>query len=121
MHAQRSLLESLCKNQLDRVTLLKNLEKFKVNFNEGSDYVILKDRLKIKLLENISRDVSECQEKEEIDKLKKEAEDLLRYHHEKVSRLHYKCSFVGCLYECERHRGICYTFLTYSEMTLLFF
>jgi len=103
MNTQRNLLEALTKNQLDRVTLLNNLKKFKVNFNEGSAYVILKYRLKIKLLDNISQIVSECREKEEIEKSMKEAEDLLRYHNEKISRLKYKCSFVGCLYESRRH------------------
>ena len=104
MDAQRNLLEALSKNELDRVTLLRNLKKFKVNFNECSEYVILKYRLKIKLPDNISRMMSKCLEKEEVEKSKKEAEDLLRFYNEKISRLNYKCSFVGCLYEARKHR-----------------
>ena len=103
MDWQRDLLQSLSKNQIDRVNLLRNLRKLKVSFDEESEYVILKYKLKLKLIENIADNVY-ADENESINRLRKETEKLLLYHNERVLRTNYKCSLVGCLYECRRHR-----------------
>ena len=104
MDSQKDLLKSLLKNQVDRVNLLSNLRKFKVNFDEESDYVILKNKLKLKILENVSLSVCDETEKDEYDRMKKETEDLLQFHNEKLSRVKYNCTLAGCLYESNTHR-----------------
>ena len=105
MDSQRELLNSILQNQLDRVNLFSNLRKFKVSFNEESSTAILKYKLKLKLLENIIQCGARDENEEvEYDRMKKETEEFLRFHNEKLSRVKFKCTLAGCLFECSRHR-----------------
>ena len=104
MEAQRELLKASIQNQLDRLKLLNNLKKYKVIYNEESPTVILKYKLRLKLLENIIVSVGEDTEKLECIRLKKEAEEFLKFHNEKISSVNFKCTLAGCLFECNRHR-----------------
>ena len=104
MDALKELLHSVVHNQLDRVKLLSNLIKFKVSFNEESSTIILKYKLKLALLENIILTERNENEKVDFNRLKKETEDYLKYHHAQLSKVSFKCTLAGCLYECNRHR-----------------
>ena len=104
MESQKVLLNSIVKNQLDRVKLLSNLKKYKVNFDQESPHVLLKYKLKLALLENLSNSATTDIEADNFARLKKETEDFLKFHNEKLSRVKYKCTLVGCLYDCNKHR-----------------
>ena len=104
MDGQRELLKASLHNQLDRVHILSNLKKFKVNFSEVSSTVILKYRLRLKLLANFIQSASDGAEKLEFIRMKKEAEEFLKFHNEKLASENFKCTLAGCLFECNRHR-----------------
>ena len=104
MDGQRELLKASLHNQLDRVNILSNLKKFKVNFSEVSSTVILKYKLRLKLLANIIQSASDGTEKIEFIRMKKEAEEFLKFHNEKLASENFKCTLAGCLFECNRHR-----------------
>ena len=104
MESQKELLKSILQNQLDRANLLSNLRKYKVSFDEESSFVILKYKLKLKLLENISHGDCDVNERVDIDRMKKETEEFLKFHNEKLSRVKFKCTLAGCLFECGKHR-----------------
>ena len=103
MEAQRGLLKSLLRNQLDRVKLLSNLKKHKVIFDEESPHVILKHKLQLKLIDNIST-CADDSETLNLARLRKETEDILTFNKEKLAKVMFKCCLAGCLYECHRHR-----------------
>ena len=95
MDALKELLNSVVHNQLDKVKLLSNLIKFKVSFNEESSTIILK--YKLALLENIILTERNENEKVDFNRLKKETEDYLKYHHAQLSKVSFKCTLAGCL------------------------
>ena len=103
MDGQRELLKASLHNQLDRVNILSNLKKFKVNFSEVSSTVILKYKLRLKLLANIIQSASDGTEKIDFIRMKKEAEEFLKFHNEKLASENFKCTLAGCLFECNRH------------------
>ena len=104
MDTQRELLQSLSRNQLDRIRLMSNLKKFKVNFDDDSSYVILKYKLKLNLIENIAKGVSDEFEAGDLARMKKETEDFLAFHTRDVSKDKFKCCLAGCLFQCKRHK-----------------
>ena len=104
METQRELLKTLSRNQIDRVKLLSNLKKYKVIFDEESSYIILKYRLKLKLIENITTCVSDDNEIANFARMKKETEDFLDFQNEKLAKEKFKCCLAGCLFECKEHR-----------------
>lgn len=64
----------------------------------------MKYKLRLKLLENIIQSADEGTEKLEFIRMKKEAEEFLKFHNEKLSSENFKCTLAGCLFECNRHR-----------------
>ena len=105
MEAQRLILQSIQKNQLDRVQLISYLNRYQIDFDVNSPLVILKFKLKLRLLDNL---IQYCHNDNEVvskyTSLKNESENFLRYHNEKVTSSNFKCTFSGCLFESRVHR-----------------
>ena len=90
-NSQKDLLKLISQNQLDKVNIMTNLKKYKVIFNNDSTYVILKYKLKIKVLEQLLQYPSDDPNKKvEFERMKKETEDFLIFHNEKLSRVNFK-------------------------------
>ena len=53
MEAQHLILQSIQKNQLDRVQLISYLNRYQIDFDVNSPLVILKFKLKLRLLDNL--------------------------------------------------------------------
>ena len=104
MDGLRKLLKTSLHNQLDRVNIVSNLKRFKVNFSEESSTVILKYKLRLKLLETVIPSAIDGRENAEFIRMKKETEEFLRFHNEKLASENFKCTLAGCLFECNRHR-----------------
>ena len=104
MEALKTLLISVSQNQMDRISLMNSLLKFKVNFSEESTSMILSYRLRLVLLERLVVQEDNIMRKADYQRLKCEAENYLKYHQEKLVSAKYKCSLAGCLFECTRHR-----------------
>ena len=77
MEAQRLILQSIQKNQLDRVQLISYLNRYQIDFDVNSPLVILKFKLKLKLLDNL---IQYCHDDEELvskyTSLKNESENF---------------------------------------------
>ena len=102
MEQQKSLLSSLLRNTLDRVTIIYNLQKLKVDHDGDEPFVILKYKLQLQIIDNILKEV-DIRQNVYFARLKKETEDYLEFHNQKVEKS-FKCCLVGCLFKCKPHR-----------------
>ena len=103
MEKQKELLKSLLANRLDRVSILYNLKSLKSDCDENLPYVVLKYKLQLLVIDNISKESGGddvC-----LDNLKKETEKMLTFYKQKVDSAKYKCCLVGCMFHCNRHRS----------------
>ena len=105
MEKLKELLTSLLGNRLDRVTILSNLKRLKVGFDEDADFVVLKYRLQLVVLESLLKrtDLSDL-DSLNYTRVKKETEDVLEFHRQKEDNRKFHCCLVGCLFRCTRHR-----------------
>ena len=104
MENLKALLSSLLGNHLDRVTIIYNLKKLKVDFDDEAPFVVLKYKLQLLIIENICKEIHQDQNVY-FARLKQETEKLLEFHHQKLDKRMFKCCLVGCLYKCNRHRN----------------
>ena len=103
MEHQKSILRALLGNNLDRVTLIHNMRQFKVTFDDDAPFSILKYQLQLHIIEDISRDEN-LGENAYYSRLKKETEEYLVYHNQRLVKKKYTCCLSGCLFECSKHR-----------------
>ena len=101
MEEQKALLASLLSNRLDRVSIIFNLKNFKANFDEKLPYVILKYKLQLIVIENLSKEAGQTIY---YSTLKKETEEILIFYDQKQDSRKYQCSLVGCIFQCSIHR-----------------
>ena len=104
MEQLKSLLARLLRNTLDKVSVIYNLEKMKVKFDDEASFVVLKYTLQLHVVINLSREVLDNSDNGYYATLKKETEDLLEFHHQKLEKQNFTCCLVGCLFKCNRHR-----------------
>ena len=102
MEHHRSLLKSLLGNHLDRVTIIYHLQRLKQVIDEDAPFAILKYKLQLELVEIIAK---ESPGDNYIATLKKETNDYLKFHQQKVTKICFKCCLVGCIYKTTRHRN----------------
>ena len=101
MERQLSVLKHLLKDSLDRVGVIHNLNKLKVEYDHEAPFVILKYKLQLEILEII---IKENANSVYYSKLKKETEDYLEFHNQRLKKTDFKCCLAGCLFHCRKHR-----------------
>ena len=105
MDQQKQLLSSLLVNSLDRATLIYNLSNLKVDFEEEEPFVILKYKLQLRVLENISKSLDLDEQNVYYETLMEETNKYLQFHCQKYDRSTFQCTLVGCLFKCKWHRN----------------
>ena len=101
MERQLAVLKDLLKDNLDRVGVIHNLNKLKVEYDHEAPFVILKYKLQLEILEII---IKENANSVYYSKLKKETEDYLEFHNQRLKKTDFKCCLAGCLFHCRKHR-----------------
>ena len=101
MEEQKALLASLLGNRLDRVSIIFNLRNSKADFDENLPYVILKYKLQLLVIENLSKDRGQTMY---YSTLKKETEEILLFYNQKEDSRKFQCCLVGCIFKCNKHR-----------------
>jgi hypothetical protein len=103
MDQLKELLTALLSNQLDRVKVIYNLLKLKQSVDEDAPFIILKYKLQLELIQNISKQSNH--DDVYLSTLKKETLDYLEFHQMKRIETGFSCCLVGCLYKTGRHRN----------------
>ena len=104
MEHLKGLLSSLLGNRLDRVSIIHELQKLKVEFDDDAPFVILKYKLQLNVIEIIAKEIYQDNPSVYYLKLKKETLAYLEFHHKEESKTMFHCCLVGCFYKTGRHR-----------------
>ena len=105
MEDQKSLLSSLLGNNLDRVSIIYHLKRFRAEFEEAAPYVILKYKLQLFVIENLSREFHDDPgQTAYYGTLQKETEDTLKFYNQKKDSRKFQCCLVGCIFKSNKHR-----------------
>ena len=103
MENYKSTLKDLLGNRLDRVNIIYNLAKLRVEYNDEAPFVILKYQLQLEVLKEIYKELGENQNIY-YSTLRKETEEYLEYHNLKSKKTGFHCCLVGCLFKSKKHR-----------------
>ena len=103
MESKKRLLKNLLQNSVDRVSVIYHLIKLKVEHDDEDPFVILKYKLQLEVIKEISKEL-DIDQNVYYTSLMKETEDYLEFHHQRLKRTEFSCCLVGCIFRCSEHR-----------------
>ena len=105
MEQFKLLLSNLLANRLDRVTVIYNLQKLKLDFDDDLPFVVLKYRLQLQIVELLSKEIQDESQSLYFEALKKEMLAYLEFYQNREQKTVFHCCLVGCLFTAKKHRS----------------
>ena len=95
-------------NRMDRVTLVNNIVKFKIQCNTSAPFNILRNQMKLFLIEEILKSHHERRDEMILQRLRTETVGMLKIldPEDRKRKKQYTCCLTGCLFRDSAHREI---------------